>query len=223
MKNSIFILFALLFSTSYAQTVSKNPGDFTTVKIFDRISAQLIPSNENKVEIKGNRASEVEVVNSNGDLKIRMPFPKLLKGEEIEVTVFYKRLEGVEASEGSYVNSEKSIKAVGFSLNVKEGAEIKIALDVQKANIKAASGGILKITGSTQNQDVVMTSGAILKAKDFQSQQTTITLNAGGEADIFATDYVNAKVRAGGDIYIYGSPKQIDQKTVIGGSIKEMK
>jgi hypothetical protein len=223
MKNSIFILFALLFSTSYAQTVSKNPGDFTTVKIFDRISAQLIPSNENKLEIKGNRASEVEVVNSNGDLKIRMPFPKLLKGEEIEVAVFYKRLEGVEASEGSYVNSEKSIKAVGFTLNVKEGAEIKIALDVQKANIKAASGGILKITGSTQNQDVVMTSGAILKAKDFQSQQTTITLNAGGEADIFATDYVNAKVRAGGDIYIYGSPKQIDQKTVIGGSIKEMK
>jgi hypothetical protein len=218
----IILLFILTTSPLFAQTVTKNPGDFTTVKVFDRISAQLIPSNESKVEIKGSRASEVEVVNSNGDLKIRMPFPKLLKGEEIEVTVYYKRLEGVEASEGSYVNSEKPIKAVGFTVNVKEGAEIKIVLDVQKANIKAASGGILKITGSTQNQDIVMTSGAVLKAKDFQSQQTTITLNAGGEADIFATDYVNAKVRAGGDIYIYGSPKQIDQKTVVGGSIKEM-
>lgn len=219
----IIILFILITSPLFSQTVTKNPGDFTTVKVFDRISAQLIPSNENKVEIKGNRASEVEVINSNSDLKIRMPFPKLLKGEEIEVTVYYKRLEGVEASEGSYVNSEKPIKAVGFTLNVKEGAEIKIALNVQKANIKAASGGILKITGSTQNQDIVMTSGAVLKAKDFQSKQTTITLNAGGEADILATDYVNAKVRAGGDIYIYGSPKQIDQKTVLGGSIKEMK
>ena len=218
----LIILLILTTSPLFDQTVTKSPGDFTTVKIFDRISAQLIPSNENKLEIKGSRAAEVEVVNNNGDLKIRMPFPKLLKGEEIEVTVYYKRLEGVEASEGSYVNSEKPIKAVGFSVNVKEGAEIKIALDVQKANIKAASGGILKITGSTQNQDIVMTSGAVLKAKDFQSQQTTITLNAGGEADIFATDYVNAKVRAGGDIYIYGSPKQIDQKTVVGGSIKEM-
>src|SRR5690606_12530348 len=114
MKNSIFILFALLFSTSYAQTVTKSPGDFTTVKIFDRISAQLIPSEENKLEIKGSRASEVEVVNNNGDLKIRMPLTKLLQGEEIEVTVYYKRLVGVEASEGSYVNSEKVIKAVGF-------------------------------------------------------------------------------------------------------------
>ena len=223
MKNSIFILFALLFSTSYAQTVSKNPGDFTTVKIFDRISAQLIPSNENKVEIKGNRASEVEVVNSNGDLKIRMPFPKLLKGEEIEVTVYYKKLEGVEASEGSYVNSEKPIKAINFNLNAKEGAEIRIALDVKKATVRATSGGKIRISGTSVNQEVVMSSGAELQAKNFESEQTTISLNAGGSADVFATEFVDAKVRAGGDIYIYGSPKQINQKTVLGGSIKEMK
>lgn len=223
MKNSIFILFALLFSTSYAQTVSKNPGDFTTVKIFDRISAQLIPSNENKVEIKGNRASEVEVVNSNGDLKIRMPSPKLLKGEEIEVTVYYKKLEGVEASEGSYVNSEKPIKAINFNLNAKEGAEIRIALDVKKATVRATSGGKIRISGTSVNQEVVMSSGAELQAKNFESEQTTISLNAGGSADVFATEFVDAKVRAGGDIYIYGSPKQINQKTVLGGSIKEMK
>ncbi|MDP2161906.1 MAG: head GIN domain-containing protein [Flavobacterium sp.] len=219
----IIILFILITSPLFAQTITKNPGDFTTVKVFDRISAQLIPSNENKVEIKGNRASEVEVVNSNGDLKIRMPFPKLLKGEEIEVTVYYKKLEGVEASEGSYVNSEKPIKAINFTLNAKEGAEIRIALDVKKATVRATSGGKIRISGTTVNQEVVMSSGAELQAKNFESEQTTISLNAGGNADIFATEFVDAKVRAGGDIYIYGSPKQINQKTVLGGSIKEMK
>jgi hypothetical protein len=222
MKKAI-ILFLLATSPLFAQTETKNPGDFITVKIFDRISAQLIPSTENKVEIKGNRASEVEVVNSNGDLKIRMPFPKLLKGEEIEVTVYYKKLEGVEASEGSYVNSEKPIKAINFNLNAKEGAEIRIALDVKKATVRATSGGKIRISGTTVNQEVVMSSGAELQAKNFESEQTTISLNAGGSADIFATEFVEAKVRAGGDIYIYGSPKQINQKTVLGGSIKEMK
>lgn len=222
MKKAI-ILFLLATSPLFAQTETKNPGDFITVKIFDRISAQLIPSTENKVEIKGNRASEVEVVNSNGDLKIRMPFPKLLKGEEIEVTVYYKKLEGVEASEGSYVNSEKPIKAINFNLNAKEGAEIRIALDVKKATVRATSGGKIRISGTTVNQEVVMSSGAELQAKNFESEQTTISLNAGGSADIFATEFVDAKVRAGGDIYIYGSPKQINQKTVLGGSIKEMK
>ncbi|WP_291114765.1 head GIN domain-containing protein [Flavobacterium sp. UBA6135] len=223
MKKLVYISVLILSQTLFAQTETKNPGDFTTVKIFDRISAQLIPSNENKVEIKGNRASEVEVVNSNGDLKIRMPFPKLLKGEEIEVTVYYKKLEGVEASEGSYVNSEKPIKAINFNLNAKEGAEIRIALDVKKATVRATSGGKIRISGTTVNQEVVMSSGAELQAKNFESEQTTISLNAGGSADIFATEFVEAKVRAGGDIYIYGSPKQINQKTVLGGSIKEMK
>lgn len=218
----IILFFILITSPFFAQTVTKNPGDFTTVKIFDRISAQLIPSNENKVEIKGSRAAEVEVVNNNGDLKIRMPFPKLLKGEEIEVTVYFKKLEGVEASEGSYINAEKLIKAINFSLNVKEGAEIRIALEVKKTSIKATSGGKIKITGTTANQDIIMSSGAVLEAKNFISEQTTISLNAGGTADIFATEFVDAKVRAGGDIYIFGSPKQINQKTVIGGSIKEM-
>lgn len=222
MKKNI-LLFLLVSSPLFAQNITKNPGDFTTVKIFDRISAQLIPSNENKVEIKGSRAAEVEVVNNNGDLKIRMPFPKLLKGEEIEVTVYYKKLEGVEASEGSYVISEKPIKAINFNLNSKEGAEIRIALEVKKATIKATSGGKIRLTGTTTNQDIILSSGAELKAKDFISEQTTISLNAGGSADIFATEFVDAKVRAGGDIYIYGSPKQINQKTVLGGSIKEMK
>lgn len=218
----IFLLIILVNSPLFAQTVTKSPGDFTTVKIFDRISAQLIPSNENKLEIKGMRASEVEVINNNGDLKIRMPLTKLLKGETIEATVYYKKLEGVEASEGSYVNAEKLIKAVNFDLNAKEGAEIKIVLDVQKCITKASTGGKITITGTTQNQDIIITSGGELNATKFNSNQTTVSINAGGNASIYATDYVDAKVRAGGSIYIYGKPKQIDQKTVLGGSIKEM-
>jgi hypothetical protein len=44
-------------------------------------------------------------------------------------------------------------------------------------------------------------------------------LNAGGSATVFTTDFVDAKVRAGGDIYIHGNPTQINQKTVLGGNI----
>ena len=223
MKKSIIIVFTLFFYSTYAQTVTMNLGDFDTVKIFDKISAQLIPSDENRMEIKGNRASEVEILNSNGDLKIRMPFPKLMKGDEIEVTLFYKQLKAIEASEGSFVRAETPMQSIGFSLNVKEGANIIVELDVKYTNIKLSTGGILSVKGTTENQDIVMTSGSILKAKDFYSKQTTITVNAGGEADVFATEYVNAKVRAGGSIYIYGSPKQIDENTVVGGTIKEMK
>ena len=37
------------------------------------------------------------------------------------------------------------------------------------------------------------------------------------------TDFVDAKVRAGGDIVIFGKPKQINQKVIAGGTITESK
>jgi hypothetical protein len=33
---------------------------------------------------------QVEVVNNNGELKLRMPFPKLLSGEDISIKLYFK-------------------------------------------------------------------------------------------------------------------------------------
>jgi hypothetical protein len=60
MKNCLFILLVFINTTLFSQTITKNPGEFTSVKVFDQISVQLIPGTESKVEIKGTRASEVE-------------------------------------------------------------------------------------------------------------------------------------------------------------------
>ena len=40
-------------------------------------------------------------------------------------------------------------------------------------------------------------------------------------SDVRASQLVEAKVRAGGIITIFGKPKQINQKTVLGGSINQ--
>ena len=83
------------------------------------------------------------------------------------------------------------------------------------------SGAIVDLEGKVENHESLVNSGAILNAKKLQTSQTTVTVNAGGEVEISASDYVNAKVRAGGNILIFGRPKQIDQKTILGGSIRQ--
>lgn len=219
MKKSILIAVLLLFQMVSAQDITKEIGDFNAVRIFDKIDALLVKGSENKIVIKGSRAQEVEVVNKNGELKVRMKLTKLLKGDDVSVTIYYKAIDRVEASEGARVSSQDTFKSVAFELNTKEGSEIKLKLDVQKLKSKANSGGILNITGTAVNHDVLITSGGILKGRDLDTKQTTITVNAGGEADITASDLVDAKTRAGGDINIYGNPAQVNQKTTAGGSI----
>ena len=220
MKKLVIIAFVLLSQLTNAQ-VSRNLGDFDEVKVFDKINVKLISSSENKVVITGDRADEVETVNKNGELKIRMPFPQLLSGNNIVVKLYFKNIESISASEGSYVSSESQFKQTILNLNSKSGAEINIDINVDKVNVKANAGGIIELSGKAINQDVVITSGGILKAKDLHTTQTSISVSAGGNAEIQATTLVDAKVKAGGSVYIYGKPKQINKEVFIGGTIME--
>jgi hypothetical protein len=220
MKKLVIIAFVLLSQLTNAQ-VTRNLGDFDEVRVFDKINLKLIPASENKTIITGNRANEVEVVNKNGILKIRMPFPQLLSGDDIIVKLYFKKIESISASEGSYVSSETDFKQTILNLNAKSGAEINIDINVDKVNVKANAGGIIELSGKALNQDVVITSGGILKAKDLHTSQTSISVSAGGTADIYATALVDVKVKAGGSVYIYGKPKQINKEVFIGGTIIE--
>ena len=221
MKKLLFILL-LISSLTYAQT-EKKVGDFNKVTAFDQITVELIASEENKVVLSGTNSDVVEVVNKNGELKLRMPLTNLLKGNQVNAKVYYTDLNAIEANEGSQISSDSSIKAIGFEIIAKEGSKIDINLEVSNLNVKITSGGIVKTAGTAKNQDVLVSAGAIYEAKELTTEQSVISINAGGEATIFATELADAKARAGGDIMIYGNPSQVNKKTFAGGRIKIVK
>lgn len=220
MKKLVIIAFVLVSQITISQ-VTRNLGDFDQLKVYDKINVKLISSSENKVVITGDRADEVETVNKNGELKIRMPFPQLLSGNNIIVKLYFKNIESIGANEGSYISADATFKQTILDLNAKAGSEINIAINVDKVNVKVNAGGIIELSGKAINQDVLITSGGILKAADLHTSQTSISVAAGGKAEIHATSLVDAKVKAGGSIYIYGKPKQINKEVFIGGTIIE--
>jgi hypothetical protein len=219
MKKIVYCLL-LISSVAFSQT-EKSVGDFNKVTAFDQIDVTLIPANENKVLLTGNGSEEVELVNKNGELKIRMPLTRLLDGDNVSAIVYYKKIEAVEANEGSRIASEATFTATSFDIKAKEGSQIKIKLQVDRLTARVANGSTINLSGTAKNQEVLVNSGGIYEAEKLVTNQTVITVNAGGESDVYATDLVEAKVRAGGDIIIYGKPKQINQKIVAGGTIKE--
>ncbi|MEY4462116.1 MAG: hypothetical protein RLY98_656 [Bacteroidota bacterium] len=221
MKKFIFSLL-LISSLTFAQT-EKKVGDFHKVTAFDQITVELIASDENKVELSGVNSDEVELVNKNGELKLRMPLTNLLKGNQVKAKVYYTDLDAIEANEGSQISNNDVIKATNFDIIAKEGAKIDISLDVAKATVKLTSGAKVKTSGTAKNQDVLVSAGAIYNGKDLTTEQTSISSNAGGEAEVFATEFIDAKARAGSDIMIYGNPKQVTKKTFAAGHIKIIK
>ena len=224
MKNTFLTFIACsIFSFGVAQT-EKNVGDFTKVSSFDKIDVQLIASNENKVVLHGKEANQVELVNKNGELKIRMPLTKMLSGDNISATVYYKKLDAVEANEGSRIASKDEITAINFDIICKEGSEVKlINLQVDRLQVRVSQGSVVTILGTSKNQDILSNSGGKYDGQDCITEQTVVTVNAGGIAHVYATDFVDAKTRAGGEIKIYGKPKQINEKKIAGGTIEQVK
>jgi Putative auto-transporter adhesin, head GIN domain len=210
----------LISSFSFAQKV-KEVGDFNKVTSFDQIDVILKESNENKVIVDGSGSDDVEIVNKNGELKIRMQLTKMLSGDNVSATVYYKKIDAIEANEGSRISSDETFKTTSFNVIAKEGSQVKIKLNVDRVTVRTANGSIVSISGKAKNQEVIVNSGGIYEAEKLITNQTVITTNAGGDADIYATDLVDAKVRAGGIITIHGKPKQINQKIVAGGKIEE--
>ena len=179
MKKIVYFLF-FISSITFAQ-VEKKVADFNKVTSFDQIDVTLIPASENKVVLNGSGSNDVELVNKNGELKIRMPLTKLLKGDNISATVYFKKIEAVEANEGSRIASEATLKATSFDIIAKEGSQIKIKLEVDKLTARVVNGSAITLEGKATNQDVLVNSGGKYEAKKLITNQTVITSNAGGK------------------------------------------
>lgn len=223
MKQFIIVTVLLISQLFFAQEITKDLGRFNEVKIYDRISAELIPSDKNYIEISGKRSSEVEVIQKNDELKVRMPITKLLKGENISVKIYYNQtLEEIEAFEGSLVTSSHVIKADDLEITAKEGSQINLEIEVEELDVKVVTGGEIMLRGTVAGEmEADIKTGGVLDAKKLKTKRTEVSINAGGEAEVFATDFVKARTKAGGTIHIYGKPAKIDQQTFAGGTITE--
>jgi hypothetical protein len=219
MKNIIFMVFMLLTQLNYSQTTI-NLGDFDEIKVFDQLNVTLIPSDENKIVITGTNQGNIETVNKNSLLKIRITLAKILEdNKDIKVNLYFKKLESIDANEGSVVSCAADFKQTTMQLSAQEGAMIEVDLDVDNTTSKLNSGGIINLSGKAITQKATITSGGIFNAKNLETSQTAVSVSAGGSAEVNASTFVDAKVKAGGTITIYGKPKEIKEETFVGGTI----
>jgi len=223
MKNFILIIVLVLsFNLNSQETKYKTINEFTTVKVYDLINLKMVKSNENKVTISGKNRDDVELVNKNGKLKIRMKLEESYDGNDTVVILYYTSVDVIDANEGAKVILNEPIEQFEIDLKTQEGAEITAELKTTYANFRAVTGGVINVIGSSKNQDISIYTGGVFNGEDFVTEQTEVSINAAGEAYVNATDYVDVSIKIGGDVYIYGKPKQIDESRVLGGRIRRM-
>jgi len=223
MKN-VITLIAILFVTLVTgqNSIEKTVGEFQELKVYDLIEVELVKSKENKLVISGKNTEDVIVVNKNGKLKIKMNLEESFDGNDTSVILYYTSVDIIDANEGAVISSKGKIKQYEIELRAQEGARIQLDLKVKTASIRSASGGVIETTGKSDKQDISINTGGVYKGKEFETESTKIAIRVAGEADVNASKLVDVKIRAGGDVFIYGNPEKVNESRVLGGRIKRM-
>ena len=219
----IMFLFGCFMVNGQDVKITQSIEPFKEVKGFDGLSINLIKSSENKVVISGENTDKVAVVNNDGILKIRMQIGKIFSGYKTFVDLHYAQdILIIDVNEDARIVTEQMIEQDVLELKAQEGGELVVNAIVEQMLIKSVSGGIIKTNGSSNVQDVQINTGGVYEGKSFETNFSTINVNAGSRAVINAKDYVKATVKAGGEVLVYGNPKKLEEKTVFGGTITRM-
>lgn len=227
MKKRIIIFFVMISLSFVAQTaVEKNLGDFTILKVYNGIELELIKSKDSRLEITGKKSEMVKIKNVDNTLKISLPFS--LKPEnnaangEVLVKLYYNSvIDVVDANEGATITG-KELEQEKIEVNAQERAFINLVLKVKHLEVRASSGGIIKLTGVTKNQNVDVDLYGIYNGFNLESSaNTTVKAGTGAKAEVFSGEILDAKVSFGGSIFYKGNPEVLKDKKVIGGIIQK--
>lgn len=219
MKKLYFILL-LVCTQIFAQTpITKTLGEFSELKVYDLINVSLIKSDQNKIVISGEHAQDVRIVQKNNTLKIRMKLDKMFNGEDTNVKLYYTSVDKVDANEGAIIIAKDPIKQYELELKTQEGGQISAQVNTKLLIVKSVTGGVVNTVGYTEKQQLNIRTGGQYNGSKTEAQHTSLFIKAGGVAKVNTVKVLDVKIFSGGDVLIYGTPKQLKQNKLFGGRI----
>ena len=115
--------------------------------------------------------------------------------------------------------SKNNIKQYELVLKAQEGARISTEVDTKRLVVKSVTGATVSTTGTTSQQDINIRTGGVYKGANTKTENTDLDIKAGGEADVNTSNVLDVKIFSGGDVNIYGTPKQLKQRKIFGGRV----
>lgn len=223
MKKLVFIcLFLMPIVASAQTTLTKQLGEFSTVKVYNGIDLELVKSDENKIIVTGEKTDKVSIKNKNNTLKIALNFPETTADGKVKITLYYASLlETIDANEGATITGKK-IEQSQIEIKAQEGAFINIVVEVKHLMVKSVSGAVIKLSGTTKNQTVEANLGGIYHGYNLiVSDLNYVRAGSGSKVEVQAGETLDAKVSFGGSIFYKGTPEVFKDKKVIGGVIEQ--
>lgn len=222
MKKAIILITAFLTIFVANAQETRKVGDFTKLNVRGAFDVKLVSGGDiviktKKPEILKELKTEVE----NGKLSIFLENNNRYTNVEISIEVPVKSLDEVVLTGSGSIDSDVTIRSGSFKTEMNGSGDIKLTVNADNVKASVRGSGDVRLKGKTQNFVAEVTGSGDLQAYGLESADTDITVNGSGDANVYASENLKARISGSGDISFRGNPKKEDSKVSGSGSIEK--
>jgi len=194
--------------------------NFTELQVYDRISVTLVKGEENKIEIPLEHKKDLSITENDARLRLKMCSGESVLNSTLSLKLYYtEALSIIDANKNSRIISTGLVIGTDLAVEAQDASTITLNIAYNNVSAKSTSGSEIKLSGTSTNQEVMINTGGKLFNKGLKTKNSTVIVLSGGSAEVYASEAVIAKVKAGGSITVYGNPKSVDKDDTFGGKI----
>lgn len=227
-------VFVLLATIAGFHTIA-NPGNsdktelrdvknFNAIKVSSGIDLYIKMGDSEEVKVVADDDLIDKLITEVNDGTLRIYMKKsnwgnwgFSKARKVYVTV--SELSAIDASSGSDVNCENTLKGETLKVRASSGSDVSLDVVYKNFSLDTSSGSDARVTGKTKNFEAEASSGSDIKAQELESVICKVRVSSGSDATVSVSDELYAKASSGGDIKYYGNPGIKDINESSGGDV----
>jgi len=221
------------FNTSIAQnkkvkgngnvtTKTHNTSDYNEVKVVGFMDVKLESGTEGSITVTTDENIQEYIIieSKNGTLTIKVKNKVNIQTKKgVHITVPFKDLNKVSLTGSGDVLTSSKINSTSFEVELTGSGDVILDVDATTIDAKITGSGDLKLKGNATDLEVKVTGSGDFSGKSLTSQNTQVYVSGSGDAIVYASKSLKARVNGSGDINYYGNPESTDTKVMGSGDI----
>ena len=177
-----------------------------------------------KIEADENLLRYIEVIQEGDRIIVQnKPGYNLRPSNKIKVYITSPVYNNIGVSGACNINGQNKINnSENLRLEVSGAGDINMDVNAPAITAEVSGAGSVNLKGETKTFDLELTGASKAHCFDMLSENTKVDISGAGDADVYASNKLDAQVSGAGSVAYKGSATNINQQVSGAGSVKKV-
>lgn len=219
-----------ILKVNFSEIADRHLSGFNAVNLAGPFDVYITQGNSEsvKVEAPADVMDRVITEVNNGVLKVYSKHENWNWGnwwgnhKKIKVYVVAKELNSINISGSGDVYFKEGIKTSSLKLRISGSGDMLGMVQVKNLESSISGSGDMKLSGTAENSAVTVVGSGDFTARDLATVNSQVRVSGSGDAEINASEKVDAAVEGSGDVRYTGAAKSVSSSKSGSGDISRL-